>query len=135
MTQRNKKNNIPPPPEGTQPIPAPKDFEGTGVRLKDGQYWKWRLTIEEMQHASTTQSLRSLECKYQELQIQNDTLKLSALRSKLQEQVSAVSASKIEYDQVKKEIETDLGISLSNCLIDEHTWEIKRLPSQQPSPN
>ena len=130
MTQSKKEKTK---PNGAQPLPPPQEFQGTGVRLKDAQYWKWRLTIEEMQHASTTRDLRNLECKYKELEIQKETLHLIVLRGKLQEQVSAVAASKIEYDQIKNEIESDLGISLNNCVIDEQTWEVKKLPS--PSPN
>lgn len=123
-----KKTKAPPPPN-TQAVPPPQDFDATGIRLSDAQYWKWRLTIEEMQHAASIRDLRNIECKYKELELQNGQLQLIAMRAKHLEQVKAVEASKAEYDLVKKEIEAQLGISLNQCVIDDQTWEVKKLPT------
>jgi hypothetical protein len=125
---RKKKETTAPPPN-TQPVPPPADFQPTGIRLTDAQYWKWRLTIEEMQHAASLRDLRNIECKYKELELQNGALQLRELRTKHNDQVKAVEASKSEYDLVKKEIETQLGVSLNQCVIDDLTWEVKKLPS------
>ena len=126
--RRKKPASKPSPPPGAQPVPVPKDFEPTGIRLKDGQYWKWRLTIEEMQHAATLRDLKQLECKYKELELERGKLELLALREKYQEQVSAVDLAKGEYNSVKSQIEQELGCSLNGCIIDDVTWEVKQIP-------
>lgn len=91
------------------------------------EYWKWRLTIEEMQHA---------EAKLHNIKLTAQVMERDAEIKKLQRQVfgdkikifeEKLADAKKEYESQKEALEKGLGFSLNNCVIDDHTFEVKKL--------
>ncbi len=88
--------------------------------LTPEQYWKWRLTIEEMNHAETKVAL---------LKSKVDIKKLEGALSATYVKDAMVESDKIknEYSIMKKELEQDIGVSMNDAIIDGHTYEVKQI--------
>jgi len=91
------------------------------------QYWKWRLSIEEMQHSDTRREVTMMHFRLKEKEIENNTMQLSFLRNKIKEKIADQEKYKTEYDTIVKEIEEELNLTLKDCIIDEYTFEVKKL--------
>lgn len=97
--------------------------------LDASQYWEWRTTIAELETAKVLSQRTELELKIMAL----ETEKL-ALRTELFKRIQVklardkVEAAKQEYDNTKARLEGSLGVSLSNKMIDDVTFEVKDLP-------
>lgn len=92
----------------------------TGKELTPEQYWKWRLSIEEMKHAQTRCEVARLRVREKELErtVEGHNLKASQREH---------AHSKEEYTKVKKEIEESLGLSLNDAIIDPYTFQVKHI--------
>lgn len=97
------------------------------IFLSEVKYWKWRLSIEEMKHARTNSDKAGLEFKMKEMEIQKNQLQLLTLKEGYRLRTTEVHGKMSEYDSIKKEIEDDLGMSLNDCVIDDLTFEVKKL--------
>lgn len=96
-------------------------------KLTPGQYWEWRCTIEEMKTAKLY--LQLMEAK--KSLIQRD-IKILDYEGKLKLQTvnaakQAEADAKKEYERFKGELESSLGMSFENCVIDDVTYEVKKL--------
>lgn len=96
-------------------------------KLNAAQYWEWRCTMEEVKSAQLNEKrvLQDRELMNKDIEIRK--LRLALHKTVQQSAHSAVDAAKKEYDRLKKQIEEELNISLDNCVIDEYTYEVKKL--------
>ena len=139
MGSKNKDKKVsfkpavePPEPEKILPIDEePLGYDPKGLKIigkMDPEiYWKWRLTIEELDHAKTKANMLQYNCVIKRLEVEKANLELINLRHRYNEGQSALKTAKEEYDKFRDEIELDLKISLSNCVIDGYTYEIKEI--------
>lgn len=114
-----------------------KKFDEAGLeilgKLPDAEYWKWRLTIEEMEHSKSQLALATANCQVKTLEIEKMKYQLMELNRKRIDSGEALKNSKQEYDKVKTEIEKAVGISLAGCVVDPYTFEVKRLEEKKQS--
>lgn len=89
------------------------------------QFNKWRLYVEYIKHAETKKELMEHKGRVKELEIQNMVLRANIFRSQITQSADNVDAVKREYDTIKEELETDLGFSITNCVVDEVSLEVK----------
>jgi len=96
-------------------------------KLKPARYWEWRTCIVEMQHAET--KLKVSEMQYEMMLKDHEIARLKAalFKTTLSSLKESKELAKKEYDKLKERIEKDLGISLNGCVIDDITFEIKKL--------
>lgn len=92
------------------------------------QYWRWRTTIEEGDVAKAKAEVSHLKCQMKVLEAERTQLQMTLLRQGYKESQNLVLQAKEEYDNVKKEIEQDLGVSIDGCSINPHTYEVQELP-------
>ena len=98
-------------------------------QLSDGQYWKWRLTIEEMDHYRTKERAQVLEYKLRETEVELMKSRLALLKPGVQAAHTNKQKAVEEYQKHKSELEEELGLSLNDCVIDEYTFKIKKQPT------
>jgi len=97
--------------------------------LSAEQYYRWRLSIEELWHAEKKVQINELRLKLMEKGAELEVAKAALGRAtNLQQANQAVAESKQRYNDLKRELETALGVSLDNKAIDEITFEIKEIP-------
>lgn len=96
-------------------------------RLSPGQYWEWRCTIEEMQHAKTRLEQKRLMQALMEKELEVQKLKSMIFKEQIKLEEEKHKSSMAEYDRFKAKLEKDIGRSLSNTVIDDITYEIKDL--------
>ena len=119
MTKKKLLEEKPPQP------PTPEEF--ALPRLKPEQYWEWRTTIAEMQLAERDFRIGNMQAENMTKDLEILRLKLSLFKNNLDVLSSKRDAAKKEYDDMKKKLEGQLKISLSGCVIDDITFEVKRL--------
>lgn len=100
-------------------------------KLSEAQYWRWRITIEEMDHSKSKQEISHCHCKLKQLEIEKTNLQLVLSRKTFQNSQEAVKLSKEAYDHEKQKIENEVGVSFNGCVIDPHTYEIKKLEEEK----
>lgn len=96
-------------------------------KMSPEQYWKWRLTIEEMSHAKTRANESHLKAQLKVLELEKNNLQLIMARKDYQEKTRLIEEAKVEYDSVKNSIEKELGVQFDGCAINPHTFEIQEL--------
>jgi len=97
-------------------------------QIKPELYWEWRCTIAEQKSARLKHEAMVLKLQAMEREI--EIMKLRAFVFKMNEVKQSkdeVSLHDAEYDSTKKRIEEECGVELKDCVIDEITYEIKKL--------
>jgi RecG-like helicase len=96
-------------------------------KMEPSKYWEWRCTIEELKTAKLNEKLAvyKKDLLTKELIIKQLELKNHAqIESKIyQEKIAAQK----EYERFKLSLEEDLGFDLKDCVIDDITFEVKKL--------
>lgn len=103
--------------------------EGVIGRLSPEQYFKWRLTVEEMDHVKTKVELANMSCLVRKLELEKANLHLYRAKTTL------IPEAQEEYNSVKGEIESELGFSLNDCAIDPYTYSVRELKSKEKENN
>lgn len=96
-------------------------------KLSAEQYYEWRLAIEQMHHNETKLKSVRMMSALMEKDIEIQKLKQSLYKQTVKSQEDTFELSKKQYEELKSKIESQLGHSLSNCVIDEVTFEVKSL--------
>lgn len=88
-------------------------------KLKESEYWEWRVTLEEKDHAQTKLELASK--KYAIMEKDIEILKLKALiyKQTVKSHKDVLDAREKEAVSFKLKLEDNLGQSLSNKTIKE----------------
>jgi hypothetical protein len=97
------------------------------ANLKPEQYWLWRHKIEEMQHAETKLRNKQLTFALMEKDIEIQKHKAIIYKEQIKNAEEKLKTFKEEYEQIKKDLEQSLGMSLNNTSIDDITFEVKML--------
>ena len=97
------------------------------IKLTKEQFWKWNGYIEKMTHGETKLKLVRLQGLVSEKDLEILRLKIALFRQNIQIAEENYNNYKAEYEEVKKQLETELGLSLNGCSIDEITLEIHKL--------
>ena len=97
------------------------------AKLSPEQYWKWRTAASEMNSAAI-----EAKYKFQSFQMAEKDIEIAKLRNVLYKQVvqtyqDRANQSKVDYDELKAQLEVELGVSLKDAVIDDITFEIKPL--------
>lgn len=98
--------------------------------LKPEMYWEWRCTINEMDLAK-----KECDVNYLKFEMMNKDLEIARLRTMLFKTGLGVlqekaNLAKNEYEKMKAKIEAETGVSLNGCVIDDVTFEIKKLDQE-----
>lgn len=98
-------------------------------RLTSAQYWEWRCSIEEMKSAKLNEKRIHLEKEIMNKEIENKKLRLALFKETLGAARNSVANAELEYGKFKERLELELDVDLNNCIIDEVTYELKKLES------
>lgn len=90
-------------------------------------YWRWRLTVEEMNMADQKLKFGELQYMCIEKDIEIARLKAVIFKKGLKDLELAKEDSKKAYFKFKEEIEKELKVELKDVVIDDATFEIKKL--------
>lgn len=98
----------------------------TPKKLKASQYWEWRTSIVEMEMADKNLKFAQLqhECMLKDLEIAR--LRAAIFKTTTQTLEDKKNLAKEEYEKYKTKLEASLGMSLSNCVINEN-FEVNKL--------
>jgi len=95
--------------------------------MTPAQYWEWRCTIEEVKTAAINEKRVAQHAKILQYEIELNKLKLK-LHTKEQE-IAKLNRQKCEedYKSLTSKIESELEVSLKDCVIDEYSYEVKKV--------
>ena len=96
-------------------------------QLEPGSYWEYRCTIEELKNAKLNQRRVNLENELRNKEIENQKLKLALFKETVRAAQTSTQKAEEELEKIKQRLEQELGMSLENCVIDPHTYEVKSL--------
>jgi uncharacterized membrane protein YgaE (UPF0421/DUF939 family) len=110
-----------------------EEILSTGKFLNEGQYWKWRyftcnIFLNEVKYKEAELRYTNMSKDMEIAKLKLELFRLSVLAN-AKEKVETVKA---EYLELRKEIEESLDVSLTDCAIDDYTFEVKaivKLPS------
>ena len=91
--------------------------ESTLCTLKAEDYWEWRTTMEEIEHAKTSHSLNQMKLKLMEAQGQILRMEMALFRQRLSESSQYLEKCKEDYLPFKSKLEDKYNISLKNASI------------------
>lgn len=90
-------------------------------------YWEWRCTIEELKTAKLNEKRVHLEKELKQKEIEINKLRLALFRESVASARKGVSGAESEYEKMKQRIEEEIGMSLNGCVIDDTSYEVKKL--------
>jgi hypothetical protein len=97
------------------------------MQLTKEQFLEWRLKIEKLLHAETKVKLSNTILVNMEKDVEIQKLRAIVYKAQVRTQQEEYSIVKEEYEAHKKELENVIGMSLSDCTIDEFSYEVKKL--------
>lgn len=108
----------------------PKKEETKDLKLTAEEYWEWMTSIERMGRKKAEVVASELEAKMMTLEYQNKAMQIQLHnKTRLEAAKRAVENSVGEYKTLKEKIEGRLGVSLNDKAIDEFTFEVKEIPT------
>ena len=100
-------------------------------KLSAGEYWEWRTTITEMNIKKS--ELKNTELEFKLLQKESEMLAIRQqlfIRTRMDAAKNGLQEAQTEYERFKTVLEKSVGMSLSNKIIDDITFEIRDLPDE-----
>ena len=97
------------------------------MQLTKEQYLEWRLKIEKLMHSESKVKLQNALLTNMEKDVEVQKLRAMVYKAQVRAQQDDYNIIKSEYEAHKKELENVIGMSLSDCTIDEVTYEVKKL--------
>jgi hypothetical protein len=95
------------------------------------EYWEWRTTISELDVAREKLMKTDLEIKLLNKEAEILSIRTQLYKStKLAAEKEKFTSAQKEYERFKKQLEESLGRSLSNTVIEDHTFLIRDLPDE-----
>jgi hypothetical protein len=95
-------------------------------QLTKEQYLRWKNAILEMQNAELSKKLSEKTLALMDKQVENSQLRNILYKQEISSKMSAYDEAKKAYEETRKSIESELGVELTDCIIDEITLEIKK---------
>lgn len=100
-------------------------------KLSPGLYWEWRCTMEELKFAKLNEKKVHLDRELMNKELENRKLKLALYKDIVKSARGSVENAELEYGNIKKRMEEEIGMSFENCVIDEYTYEVKKLDTDE----
>ena len=85
--------------------------------LKPEDYWEWRATMEEIDHAKTSHNMNVMKMRLMELQVTNLKMEAAIFRGRLSESAAKVDKYKEDYVPYREKLENKYKISLKDATI------------------
>jgi len=104
-----------------------KKKENSEPKLTPEQYWKWKNSVEEMNHCETKLKNSRLMHALMEKDIELQKLKAELYKSQIRAMEQKHIESKKYYEEIKSDLEKSLNMSLNDCVIDDYDFSIKKL--------
>lgn len=102
--------------------------------LTGEEYWKWLYYISEMKKAEMNIKVAGLEAQVLKKDTDLSVMKLQIHQLKnIKNAQLKLDDAKKDYQDFKTQIETRLGISLNNKMVDEFTYEVLDIPENSES--
>jgi hypothetical protein len=105
----------------------------TGKHLSEVNYWRWRflscnIILNEVKYKESEVRYSNSAKDIELAKLKLDIFKLTVMARASEK----ITEAKEEYIKLKNEIEAELGFNLSECLIDDNTFEVKRIIKTDP---
>lgn len=101
------------------------------MKLTGEEYWEWMSKIEKMGRKKSELAVAEAEQKMLQLEYQNKAMQIQLHnKTRLESAKQSVETSSKEYQELKEKIETRLGISLNDKMINETTLEVLDVPKK-----
>jgi hypothetical protein len=95
-------------------------------KLDRADYWEWRTTVTELQLAQMEAEREAFKVATMEKDLEIARLKTTLYRRSLDGVQAKLDAAEREYARYTETLETKLGLSLKNTVIDDVTYEVKK---------
>lgn len=102
------------------------EYEAT-AEIDPALYWEWRATIEEMNVAKEKERCKIIENKLQLLEIEYKKSQNKLFQQSASSATNKRKEAEKECKRMKEKIEEVVGFSLENCVIDDITFEVRKL--------
>jgi len=89
------------------------------------QYYRWRLSAEQMNHAETKAKLIQTIHNNMDKELEIAKLKHNLHREVVKTKYADFDLAKKQYQEELASLEAQLGVSIKGKIIDEYTFEIK----------
>ena len=100
-------------------------------QLSPRDYWEWRTTVTEVEVERLKASVAELKFQALQKDLENSQLKMQIFRlTALKDSSDQFKTVKTGADKWKESLEGRLGFKLSGCIIDDVTFEVKRLEDE-----
>jgi len=90
-------------------------------KMSEVQFLKWRLAIEQMQHASTKAQLQEKTYSVMGKDMEISRMKVALYRPTVNSAVENAKLAEIAYHKVREELEVELGFTLKDTIVNEIT--------------
>lgn len=97
------------------------------AQLSKSDYWEWRCSIEEITSAKYVLSITQQKLKIMELEAEVQKLRAAIFKQSVKSASDNLVRIEKDFQEYRKRLEGNLGISLENCVIDEFDYSIKKL--------
>lgn len=99
----------------------------SGPKLRPELYWEWRCSINEMDLAKKEKDIGQLKLESMAKDLEIARLRAGMFKQSLSSVEDKVVSTKNEYEKMKERIEKEINMSLNECVIDDITFEVKKL--------
>ena len=97
------------------------------AQLSKADYWEWRCSLEEITSAKHLLSLTQQRMKTMELEAEIQKLRILVFKNNLKAANDNLEKIEKDFKAYRSSLESKLGISLTECVIDEFDYTIKKL--------
>jgi hypothetical protein len=98
-------------------------------KMSKEQYFEWRFKLAEVEKSKKDKTIFELRLALKEREIEHEKLRLSLMKTNSQHIYQNHDESTKQYEDFLNNLEKETGISIKDCIIDEYTYEIKKLNS------
>lgn len=97
------------------------------ANIEPALYWEWRATIEELNTARVEEKMHMLESKLKQTEIERQKLLLKLFSQQQSSKSNKRKKAEDECKRMKERLEEQIGFSLQDCVIDDVTFEVRKL--------
>lgn len=98
------------------------------MQLSAGQFFEWKLKLEQMFHAETKAQLISQNLTCMEKDVEMMKLRNMLYKQQVKNAQDGRENAKKEYEDFRTSLEAEIGTTLAGKLINEATYEISDPP-------
>jgi len=104
-----------------------EDKKDKSKYIRPELYWEYRCTIEELKVAQLNEKRTIMERDLKRKDIELLTLKLHAFGKTVTSASSQKEVAKKELDRMRSLIESEIGMELTDCVIDDVSFEVRKI--------